>query len=188
MLNQHFVYLLTVVFSGGLLHAQITSATIVGTVRDSSGGVVAHASIQAKAVATNLLRSVMTDGEGNYIVTNLPVGEYEVTASASGFKRRSSRASSFRCDRRRESISCPTGQRIRSRQVVGAAPLINTDDGVFGDVIDNRRVVELPLNGRNFNTLALLTPNIQNGIPAALRCRISRRGYRCVGAWQPRHR
>src|SRR5262245_51877729 len=89
MLNGQFVsLLLTVVFfSAGLLKAQITSATIVGTVRDSSAAVVARASIQAKAIATNLVRSVVTDGEGNYIVTNLPVGEYEVTASASGFKK-----------------------------------------------------------------------------------------------------
>ena len=44
-------------------------------------------------------------------------------------------------------------------------PIVNTEDAVFGDVIENKRVVELPLNGRNFNTLALLTPNIQNGVP-----------------------
>ena len=147
MLNQRFVYLLAVVFSsGGLLHAQITSATIVGTVRDSSGGVVAHASIQTKAVATNLLRSVVTDGEGNYILTNLPVGEYEVTASASGFKKEVQQGIVLQVRQTaRLDIVLQPGSVSEVVNVVGAAPLINTEDGVFGDVIDNRRVVELPL-------------------------------------------
>src|SRR4051812_3498837 len=87
MLNRRLLSLLTVVFFSRLLHAQITTATIVGTVRDSSGAVVARANIEARAVAINLTRSILTDGDGNYILTNLPVGEYQVTAFATGFKK-----------------------------------------------------------------------------------------------------
>ena len=67
--------------------------------------------------------------------------------------------------RARLDATLQTGSVSESINVTADVPVINTEDAVFGDVIDNTRVVELPLNGRNFNTLALLTPNIQNGVP-----------------------
>jgi hypothetical protein len=152
--------------SGMILQAQITTATIVGTVRDSSGAVIPKSNIEARAVATNLTRSTVTDADGAYILTNLPVGEYEVSMTASGFRKEIQQGIILQVQQvARIDVTLQPGSLSESVSVVAAAPLINTDDGVFGDVIDNRRVVELPLNGRNFNTLALLTPNIQNGIP-----------------------
>src|SRR4051812_4040052 len=65
---------------------QITTAVIVGTVTDSSGASVPNAKVLARAVATNQNREVTTGSDGEYILTNLPIGEYEVTASASGFR------------------------------------------------------------------------------------------------------
>ncbi len=59
-----------------LAMAQATTASLVGTVNDSSGAVVSQAKIEAKAVATTQIREITTDGEGNYILTNLPVGQY----------------------------------------------------------------------------------------------------------------
>jgi hypothetical protein len=81
------VPLLFTAISINSLRAQLTTATILGGVRDASGGMIQRANIEAKAVATNLVRSTITDEEGNYILTNLPVGEYELTASATGFKK-----------------------------------------------------------------------------------------------------
>ncbi len=148
------------------LGAQVTSATILGTVTDSSGAVVAKALVEAKAVATNLSRTTTTDAEGNYTLTSLPVGEYEVTISAAGFRKEVQRGITIQVQQRaRLDVVLQLGNVTETINVVGAAPIVNTEDGVFGDVIENQRVVELPLNGRNFNTLALLTPNIQNGVP-----------------------
>jgi hypothetical protein len=148
------------------IEAQVTTATILGTVTDSSGAVVAKASVEAKAVATNLVRSATTDGEGNYTLSSLPVGEYEVTISAPGFRKEVQRGIIIQVQQRaRLDVFLQPGSVTEVVNVVATSPIVNSEDGVFGDVIDNQRVVELPLNGRNFNTLALLTPNIQNGVP-----------------------
>jgi Carboxypeptidase regulatory-like domain len=161
-----WVILFVAAISINSLRAQLTTATILGSVRDASGGVIQQATIEAKVVATNLVRSTVTDAEGNYILTNLPVGEYELTASATGFKKEIQEGIILQvAQRARIDIVLQTGSVNEAVSVTALAPLINTDDGVFGDVIDNRRVVDLPLNGRNFNTLALLTPDIQNGVP-----------------------
>src|SRR5712691_8786240 len=148
------------------VEAQVTTATILGTVTDSSGAVVAKALVEAKAVATNLSRNTTTDAEGNYTLSSLPVGEYEVTISAAGFRKEVQRGIVLQVQQQaRLDVALQPGNVTETINVVASAPIVNTEDGVFGDVIDNQRVVELPLNGRNFNTLALLTPNIQNGVP-----------------------
>src|SRR5436189_6453354 len=77
-------FLLT--FASTSLHAQTMTANIIGTVRDSSGGVIPNADVKAKMVATNQVREVATDPDGNYVLTNLPIGQYQVTVSATGFR------------------------------------------------------------------------------------------------------
>ena len=168
MLN--IVRSLPVVLLGAVLltpaGAQVTTATILGTVTDSSGAVVGKASVEAKAVATNFVRATTTDADGNYTLTSLPVGEYEVSISAAGFRKEVQRGIVLQVQQQaRLDVALQLGNVTETVNVVASAPIVNTEDGVFGDVIDNQRVVELPLNGRNFNTLALLEPNIQNGVP-----------------------
>ena len=124
------------------LGAQVTSATILGTVTDSSGAVVAKALVEAKAVATNLSRTTTTDAEGNYTLTSLPVGEYEVTISAAGFRKEVQRGITIQVQQRaRLDVALQPGNVTETINAVGAAPIVNTEDGVFGDVIENQRVV-----------------------------------------------
>jgi len=166
MLRLSFPLVLVLIAAGSSLFAQVTTASIVGTVNDSSGGVIPGAAIQARAVATNQIRDAKGDADGNYILTNLPIGEYEVTISSNGFRTEVNKGLVLQiAQRARLDIILQTGSVSESIVVTAEVPIINTEDAVFGDVIDNKRVVELPLNGRNFNTLALLTPNIQNGVP-----------------------
>jgi hypothetical protein len=149
-----------------VLYAQVTTAVIVGTIVDSTGATVPNAKIVARAVATNQTREITTTSDGEYILTNLPVGEYEVTASAAGFRTELSKGIVLQvAQRARLDITLQAGSVNETVNVSAEVPVINTEDSVFGDVIENQRVVELPLNGRNFNTLALLTPNVQNGVP-----------------------
>src|SRR6266700_4163685 len=68
------------------LNAQVTEATILGTVTDSSGAAVANAMVEAKNTGTDLVRSAMSDAEGRYSVGNLPIGNYQVTVSLAGFQ------------------------------------------------------------------------------------------------------
>ena len=72
--------------SSAVLLAQVTTANIVGTVKDASGGTIEGVTVQAKAVATNQVREGKTASDGSYILTNLPIGEYEVSFAASGFR------------------------------------------------------------------------------------------------------
>ena len=153
-------------FASVIVHAQTTTASIVGTVQDASGAVVPKASVKAKAVATNQVREVESDPDGNYILTNLPIGQYEVTVSATGFRTETNEGITLQvAQRARLDVTLQTGSVTESVNVTAVVPIVNTEDAVFGDVIDNKRVVELPLNGRNFNALALLTPNVQSGVP-----------------------
>src|SRR5581483_9102774 len=148
------------------LGAQVTTAVIVGTVADSSGATIANATVAARAIATNLSRETATGSDGQYILTNLPVGEYEVTVSARGFRTEVSKGVVLQvAQRARLDVTLQPGNVNETVNVTAEVPVINTEEAAFGDVIENQRVVELPLNGRNFNSLALLTPNIQNGVP-----------------------
>lgn len=148
------------------LHAQATTASIIGVVRDTSGGIIPKALVKANAVATNQTREVITDSDGNYVFTNLPIGQYELTVSAAGFRTEVNAGIVLQVSQRaRLDVTLQAGSVTESVSVSAAVPIVNTEDAVYGDVIDNKRVVELPLNGRNFNSLALLTPNIQSGVP-----------------------
>jgi hypothetical protein len=153
-------------FASISVHAQTTTASIVGTVRDASGAVIPKAVVKAKAVATNQVREIESDPDGNYILTNLPIGQYEVTVSAPGFRTEVNEGITLQvAQRARLDVTLQTGSVTESVNVNAVVPIVNTEDAVYGDVIENKRVVELPLNGRNFNALALLTPNIQSGVP-----------------------
>jgi hypothetical protein len=157
-----FVLLLTC----ASVHAQTTTASIIGTVRDVTGGVIPKAKVKAKIVATNQVREVDTGPDGDYILTNLPIGDYEVTVSATGFRTEVHEGITLQvAQRARLDVTLQTGSVTESVNVNAEVPIVNTENAVYGDVIENKRVVELPLNGRNFNALALLTPNIQSGIP-----------------------
>ncbi len=149
-----------------LSHAQVTTADLLGTIRDASGAIVGAAEVEATGIATNFKRQTSSDNDGNYVLPNLPIGEYELSVSAKGFKKEMRRGIVLQVQQRaRVDIELQPGSVTESISVTAAVPIVNTEDAVFGDVVDNKRVVELPLNGRNFNVLALLTPNIQNGVP-----------------------
>jgi len=148
------------------IFSQTTTASIVGTVRDATGAVIPNAAIKAKAVATNQIREGTTDPGGDYILTNLPIGQWELTVSANGFRTEVNEGIILQvAQRARLDVTLQTGSVTESVNVTAEVPIVNTEDAVYGDVIDNKRVVELPLNGRNFNSLALLTPNVQSGVP-----------------------
>src|SRR5437879_4536572 len=74
-----FVFAVSSLFVSSVLYAQVTTATLLGTVKDSSGAAVPNAGVSAKNLATGLARSVTTGDDGNYVISNLPAGHYSVT-------------------------------------------------------------------------------------------------------------
>jgi len=143
--------------------AQSFTATLRGTVRDPSGAVIPGATITIRNVSKGWTRTTVTNESGDYVVTQLPADTYAVTAQATGFKTEV-----------REGIVLQVGQEARldftlvvgeleERIVVTAgAPLVQSENAMVGNVIDEQKVKELPLNGREFWQLAQLAPNVFN--------------------------
>ena len=143
------------------LLAQFDTAAVVGTVKHNSGGAVAKAAITLLNEDTGM-ESKTTSGEnGDYTFENVKVGRYTVTAEAAGFSR--AEAKDVRVDvnaRQRVDLTLQVGQVSETVQVSAAAALLETDSSERGQVINTQQITELPLNGRNYSELALLSTNV----------------------------
>lgn len=144
--------------------AQKTTGTILGTVMDPSGGSVAGAHVSAKNTATSFERSATTDSSGYYRIDLLPAGSYTVSVEKAGFKRQVLTGITLQMDQdARIDVSMQLGEVTQQIEVTSAPPLADTTTATIGDVIENRRITTLPLNGRNFQQLALLTAGTASG-------------------------
>lgn len=145
--------------------SQTVRGTILGTVSDSSGAVVRGAKVTATQTATGLVRTEMTNGEGEYSIPQLPVGPYTVSVEQAGFKKTERSGIELRVDDKlRIDLTLSIGGVSEIVAVEGTAPVVNTDSATVGNVVDNKKVTELPLNGRNFLQLNLLVPGANQGV------------------------
>jgi hypothetical protein len=136
----------------------------LGTVLDPSGGTVPNAKVTLLRVATGERRVTTTSAAGNYSFPLIETGEYRVTAEAAGFQVMEKTGITVQLQQRaRVDFQLTVGATTESVQVVAAAVALKTEDAAVGQVIDNKRVIELPLNGRNISALAVLTPGVQFG-------------------------
>lgn len=141
-------------------HAQQAVATLTGIVTDPNGAVIPGASVTATNRETNLSRTAATNNEGVYVISSLPVGNYEVKVSAQGFETKISEAP----------VSLNVGQTVTldaelkigvtytTTDLTGEMPLVDTQTSKVDVVVGAREIENLPLNGRNFLELALLAP------------------------------
>ena len=148
--------------------AQIGGAALAGDVVDQAGAGVPGATVTVVATAANLSRTGVTDRTGSYVIPGLAPGEYSVRVELSGFK-----------PLRREGVRLPTGETVRldvqlelggvteGITVTADASLLRSASSGLGHVVDNRRVVDLPLNGRSFIALASLVPGVALPPPPA---------------------
>src|SRR5215471_4117340 len=142
------------------LHAQFEYGEILGTVRDSSGGVVPRAKITLRGLDTNVERSVLTNEQGNYSFVDLRAGNYQVNALLQGFRPAQTVPLLLRVgDRLRKDLTLETGQ-VNEQVTVSAdvAPLLETDTSSRGQVIQSQQIEQLPLNKRDYTQLVLLAP------------------------------
>jgi hypothetical protein len=144
--------------------SQTVSGSIVGTVKDSSGGVVPKANVIATNQATNVRRETATNHLGDYEVPFLPIGTYTVRVSLTGFQTVVREGIVLRVDDTvRVDVTLQPGKLGQEITVTGLAPLLQTEDASTGQVIDNARIVNLPLNGRNFLQLTQLSADVNAG-------------------------
>lgn len=144
------------------LLGQTDTGTITGSVRDASSAMVAHAKVTVTDTATNTEAfSALTDAAGRYTVPALKPSEYVITAEATGFKRAVRRGVVLEVNQVVViDLTLEIGQVTQVTEVTAAAPLMQTQSAELGDVVEHRRVVELPLNGRFFVDLVPLTVGV----------------------------
>ncbi len=143
------------------LPAQSELATLAGTVTDQSGAVVAGANVKVTNEGTNIATTVQTNENGRYFAPSLKPGVYTVAASRSGFKTVVNSGVTLQVNQAaRLDLTLQVGEVTETVTVSGEAPLLSTENSGRGAVIDEKKIVELPLNGRDYNNLALLSPGV----------------------------
>ncbi len=152
--------------------SQAITARVVGTVTDPSGALVAGANVELKNADTGLARTATTGDQGNYEFSFVPIGNYTLTVEATGFQKASVSRFQLSVDQvARLDVKLTIGQAAESVTVEAGALLMQTENATVGTVIDSQKVVELPLNGRSFVQLALLTPGVNPGTPGSITVR-----------------
>ena len=149
--------LVLVSFAAGGLWAQST-AQINGTVKDPSGAILPGVEVTATQTETGLTRMVITNENGVYVLTNLPVGPYRLEAVLPGFRTHVQAGIVLQVGADPQiNIGMEVGQVSEQIEVQANAALVETRSTGVGQVIDNARVLELPLNGRQITELVLLS-------------------------------
>ncbi|HEX7176682.1 MAG TPA: carboxypeptidase regulatory-like domain-containing protein [Pyrinomonadaceae bacterium] len=140
--------------------AQEVTGSILGTVTDTAGAAVPNAEVTLTSTNTREERKIQTDEDGNYTFTQLRPGVYDIAVRTQGFKEHVSQGFEVNVnDRKTLNFTLEAGAVSETITVTSEAPLIQTTPTV-GDVVENRRVVEIPLNNRNFMQLLTLIPGV----------------------------
>ncbi len=143
----------------GLVAAQSFRGSIRGKITDPSGSLVAGAKVVSKNVDTGLMHEAVSTPEGAYVLAELPAGVYTVTVEASSFAPVAQNVVvNVGLDTTADFSLLKVEQRKESVLVTEEAPLVETTRDVLGEVVDQKLVTELPLNGRDFGKLVALTP------------------------------
>jgi Carboxypeptidase regulatory-like domain/TonB dependent receptor/TonB-dependent Receptor Plug Domain len=162
IMNLRWSLLFLLLSVAGPLGAQSFRGTILGTVTDSQGAVVAGAKITAHNIATGLDRSTETSADGSYAIPELPIGSYKVTVSQSGFQTAVTNdvAVDVGAEKRVDAV-LKTGQVTTVVEVSGEVlPLTETTTDTLGNIFTAAQAKDLPLNGRDFQKMIFLTPGV----------------------------
>ncbi len=146
------------------LRAQTTATEILGLVKDSSGALVAGAQITVTRVSTGVRTTKTTNAAGEFTFPLLEIGVYTVRAEMAGFKAQNVTDLKLEtAQKARVDFVLEIGNVTESVEVVASGAVLETDSSAVGQVIENKRVVDLPLNGRNLIHLAAMVPGTQYG-------------------------
>ncbi len=152
-----------------LLFAQTTNATITGFVTDPQKALIPGAKVIVINMDTNLRYTAATNQEGSYTVPGLPPGNYKIEVEKQGFKSIVKPDVVLHVqDAIAINFKMAIGSASESITVIGGAPLVNTESAAVSTVVDRQFVENIPLNGRSFQGLILLTPGVATNSPQAV--------------------
>jgi len=142
-------------------YAQVVGATLTGTITDPSGAVVPNAHMSVRNTATGVTREVNADTAGLYLIPNLLPGTYEVTVTSPGFNTaRQSNVDLAVGAQQQLNISLKVGETSQTVEVTEAAPMVQLASSTISAEVESTTVRELPLNGRDWTSLATLSPGV----------------------------
>ena len=148
--------------------AQDVTASITGTVTDASGAAVVGANITVKSVERGVIYTAVTNGDGLYRLSQLPVGSYELKVEKSGFASNAYPAFVLTLNQvARIDVALKVGQVTQTVEVTGAAPVLKTESTQVDTIIDARTNDNLPLASRNYVQLTLLAPGSVSTDPSS---------------------
>jgi carboxypeptidase family protein/TonB-dependent receptor-like protein len=140
--------------------AQKITGDITGDVTDSTGALLPNVTVKVQSVDTGLLRGTTTSGTGNYRIPELPIGSYRIIASASGFKTVTQSVQVLAGGVTQANFKLPVGQTAEVVEVQGSAPLVELSPNE-NNYVDSEKIENVPINGRDFNSLLAITPGVQ---------------------------
>ena len=144
-----------------IMEAQAPTATLSGVVTDESGGVLPSAQVVVSNVATGTRRTLLTNEQGRFIAPQLPPSSYEVTVTMAGFETLVRTGITLTVGQDASlTLSMKVGSVTEQVNVTGAAPLVDTNSSSVSGVVEEERIQQLPLNGRDFSQLALVEPGV----------------------------
>src|SRR5467141_2866479 len=151
---------LGLVFSATPLRAQVSGATLSGTITDAQGGAVVGAKISAKNGATSVTTESTTNSSGAFSIVNLIPANYDVSITAPGFRTATSKVTLIVGGQQALNLALTVGEVSQTVEVTGAAPVVETTNATLSGEVMGAQIVALPLNGRDWVQLAALQPGV----------------------------
>ena len=140
------------------------SGTIVGTITDETGALVGDATVTLTNTGSGFSRVVTTNGSGQYVAPTIPIGTYSITAEKTGFQKLLRDGVQLTAaDTATVNLALHVGDVKQTVEVKESAPLVEAQTAEVSELIDNRRIIDMPLNGRTFTSLLELTPGAHPG-------------------------
>ena len=162
-MTQRVLLTLTLLLGSFVSHAlgQSVGATVTGVVKDSTGATIPGAKVVVTNLATNVERAGASNGTGLYTISDVPAGRYKVTISAQGFSTGVTNEVQLTVGGEREVDGTLTVGTVTNTVEVTAAPAdVEVDTSIVSATVGEKRIVELPLNGRDWTQLATLQPGV----------------------------
>lgn len=155
-----FLLMVTFLVAGCYLASAQGLAKIVGVVADSDGAAIPNAHVTATQTATGKKTVAVANSQGEYVFPSLPPADYTVTAEAAGFSTLTNKVTLLADQSQTVNIALHVGAVTQQVEVSTAPPQVDTSTGTISQVVDEKQVNELPLNGRNAAALTTLTPGV----------------------------